>query len=366
MIAGEHSSRIQELLTDEPGLSCRAIAKRLNLPESSIRSTVKLVRDELNSVGIESKGDDPEPADDSEWLNYSLQDDVHPSKLETREPFSSLFPINPAVLSSLVDSMERTGFHPDAPITVWGNVVVDGHTRLSASKTAKIPSVPIIKIAFPDEAAALEWAKGNQRNRRNLTDAELLRYIEAHPLPGKGEHKKATPDPRAPIGALGKRTVASTAKELGRSEKDIERASRVAKQGDDQLKEQVYSGEKTVFAAEAEIKARAGGPAEPEPTEEEKFLESIPVRKKLSDRCREIFDRDANAFRKVEKHLIAMKQLGVTDSRKTGIVQGAFQAKLGFFLLTPHPHSWLACALCNGEGCEKCKTRGYVMPGTYN
>jgi hypothetical protein len=38
--------------------------------------------------------------------------------------------------------------------------------------------IPVFFQSFPDEDSALEYAIHNQRNRRNLTDAELLRCIE--------------------------------------------------------------------------------------------------------------------------------------------------------------------------------------------
>ncbi|WP_422927033.1 ParB N-terminal domain-containing protein [Singulisphaera sp. PoT] len=116
-----------------------------------------------------------------------------------------------------------------------------------------------------------------------------------------------------------------------------------------------------------EVQARVHPPVivvegDAEPSEEEKFLESIPVRRKLSARCREILDRDALAFRKAEKHLATIKHLGLTDARKTGVTQGWFQFRLMSFLLIGQPHSWLLCHLCNGQGCDSCRTRGYVLP----
>ena len=58
-------------------------------------------------------------------------------------------------------------------------MVVDGHTRLQAAMDLGLEEVPVHKKSFPDEDAALEYAIHNQRHRRNLTEAEILRCIEA-------------------------------------------------------------------------------------------------------------------------------------------------------------------------------------------
>ena len=47
----------------------------------------------------------------------------------------------------------------------------------------KIAEVPVIRQEFKDEKEALEYAIHNQRDRRNLSDAELLRCIEAIDAP---------------------------------------------------------------------------------------------------------------------------------------------------------------------------------------
>ena len=97
--------------------------------------------------------------------------------LKTAEPFKSLFPIRDIVLSEIVDDMTLNGFDSGHPIIVWNMTVVDGHTRLKAAIAAGLETVPVICRQFENEDEALDYAICSQRNRRNLTDGELLQCL---------------------------------------------------------------------------------------------------------------------------------------------------------------------------------------------
>lgn len=98
----------------------------------------------------------------------------------TRSPFNELFTVNPAVLENIKLAMAEWGYDPSQPIIVWEgeNVVVDGHTRLQAAREMGLEDIPVCYKRFADEDEALAYAIHNQQNRRNLTDAELLRCVE--------------------------------------------------------------------------------------------------------------------------------------------------------------------------------------------
>jgi len=102
-----------------------------------------------------------------------------PSKIKTKKPFNSIFDIDQNVLSAVKEHMEDYGFDPAAPIVIWQDTVIDGHTRLEAAKQAGIENVPVENKEFDSEKQALQYAIHNQRDRRNLTNSELLRCIEA-------------------------------------------------------------------------------------------------------------------------------------------------------------------------------------------
>ena len=98
--------------------------------------------------------------------------------LKTVEPFKNLFPIRDMVLAEIIDDMTVNGFDAGHPLVVWNMTVVDGHTRLKAAVAAGLETVPVICRQFADENDALEYAIRCQRNRRNLTDGELLQCLQ--------------------------------------------------------------------------------------------------------------------------------------------------------------------------------------------
>ena len=103
------------------------------------------------------------------------------SAIITRPPFNELFAISPAVLENIKQAMAEGGYDQSQPIVLWEgeNVVIDGHTRLQAAREVGLEDIPVFYKRFADEGEALAYAIHNQRNRRNLTDAEILRCIEA-------------------------------------------------------------------------------------------------------------------------------------------------------------------------------------------
>jgi len=102
------------------------------------------------------------------------------SEITTRSPFKDFFTINPVILGAIEDDMREYGFDASAPIRLWekGNVVVDGHTRLQAAKNIGLKEVFVCMFDFDDDQGALKYAKHNQRNRRNMTDAALFKRIK--------------------------------------------------------------------------------------------------------------------------------------------------------------------------------------------
>jgi hypothetical protein len=101
-------------------------------------------------------------------------------KLARRAPFNGLFPINPKIQEAIAEDMEEHGFDESKPIDVWQEemVVLDGHTRLAAAEEKGFETVFIHCHSFPNEGLALEYAIHNQRDRRNFTDADIMRCVE--------------------------------------------------------------------------------------------------------------------------------------------------------------------------------------------
>jgi hypothetical protein len=105
-------------------------------------------------------------------------------EIKTHPTFESLFPINPVVLEKIQQDMVEGRYDLSQPIIMatWEGqsepVCIDGHTRLRAAINAGIEQVPAWLHEFDTEQEAVEKAIKLQRNRRNMTDAELLTCME--------------------------------------------------------------------------------------------------------------------------------------------------------------------------------------------
>jgi len=192
----------------------------------------------------------------------TLRYEVKPHDLKTGDPFSSLFPINPSLVETIAASIKEGGYDPGQPIAVWHGLVVDGHTRLKAAKRSGLGLIPCMYFPFEDEDEALRYALSRQRDRRNLTDADLIRLVgELDKRRSREEQGRVMGKANsAPCGAQSNdhepieesepaRSSSKTAKILGISERKVERIRTVLDRADDDVKAAVLTGEKSVNAA---------------------------------------------------------------------------------------------------------------------
>jgi ParB-like chromosome segregation protein Spo0J len=177
------------------------------------------------------------------------------AEIKVQSPFKDLFAIDEQVLNAIAENIRFKGFDVSQPIVVWEgrNVVVDGHTRLAACRVAGIGNVPACVKQFADEKAALAYAIHNQRNRRNLTETELLRCIEAvdkRREAGRPSKELASSDANLAKGKSAKKT----AEIVGTSQATVERARNVL--SDPEAKQAVMAGEKSINRASQDVKAK--------------------------------------------------------------------------------------------------------------
>ena len=163
------------------------------------------------------------------------------------DEFSSLFPVNPAVLNQIVESIKKHGFDNSQPLHVWKNkgILLDGHTRRLAALECGLTTVPVFEHSFETEEEAMEYALGLQTARRNLTDAELLNALaKLDQLKNRGR-----PDGKKEIEQPKGKSATHLAKVLGTSTGKIEKARAVSKKATAEIKEAVRKGEMSVNAA---------------------------------------------------------------------------------------------------------------------
>ncbi len=170
---------------------------------------------------------------------------THISELIVQDPFSSIFPIGIETLESIQQNMEANGFDEIFPIIAWEgkNIVVDGHTRFAAAKAAGLEEVPVLFKFFENEDDAVLYSFHVQRNRRNMSDEDILNCLalldNIHGSEGSKLNRKETNEMRA--------------KELGISSDKVDKARKVMEHGDDQIQESINSGEKSINKAFQEV-----------------------------------------------------------------------------------------------------------------
>ena len=177
-------------------------------------------------------------------------------KILTRPPFSTLFEISRTTQDAISESMKKNGFDHAHPIILWKDVVVDGHTRLKAAILNGIERVPVEVKLFASEQDALEYAIHNQRDRRNISEAELLSVISVIDAPmskidagakgGKAEGDKVEP------------THKVTAKKLKIGESKVTDARTVLTDADAVL--EVQTGKKTIREAARNVREKKKKP----------------------------------------------------------------------------------------------------------
>jgi ParB-like chromosome segregation protein Spo0J len=196
--------------------------------------------------------------------------------------FRNLFPRPEEMIETISVHMKQYGFDPSQPIVCWSPsehdkkpIVIDGHTRLAAATRCNLPEIYINIKTFETQDEALAYAIHNQRDRRNMTDADLIRCIEAVDKTKqrggdrKSEKSKASSDAIDPQG----KSSEETAKVVGTSARKVEKARTVIKNADPETKLAVLEGEKSINQAYQETKAK--NPSEPSPTKKKPLDESV-------------------------------------------------------------------------------------------
>src|SRR5271157_4777372 len=114
-----------------------------------------------------------------ETLNMSIYD------LLREEPFKSLVPIREEIKNAIKTHMQEHGYDESKPIDVWKRptrdgfeyVLVDGFARAQAAKEIGRLTVTAYLHDFASAKEARDYAIHTQRDRRNLSDAEIISIL---------------------------------------------------------------------------------------------------------------------------------------------------------------------------------------------
>ncbi len=176
---------------------------------------------------------------------------IHISELIVQDPFAAIFPIGNETLESIQQNMEANGFDEIFPIIAWEgkNIVVDGHTRFAAAKAAGMEEVPVLFKSFDNEDDAVLYSFHIQRNRRNISDEDILNCLALldtiHESKKEGNKDGSNPNR--------KETNQIRAKELGISPDKVDKARKVMEHGTEEIRESISSGEKSINKAFQEV-----------------------------------------------------------------------------------------------------------------
>ena len=176
--------------------------------------------------------------------------ELYLDQITKAEPFASLFTIKSEIFEAIKADMAVNGFDPSKPVNVWkkpdgSRVLIDGYTRIRAAEELGLLRVTAYEKTFASEAEALAYAIHTQKDRRNLSDAELLGLIEIVDRPQEGF--RSTIAAFEANGGKPMKTADITADAIGTSRAKVERARAVLANPDEATA--VRKGEKTIHQA---------------------------------------------------------------------------------------------------------------------
>jgi ParB family chromosome partitioning protein len=186
---------------------------------------------------------------------------VNTDSLTTDKDFESLYSRKEKLTEAIARDMHEKGYDEAMPIICWERegedghgslIVIDGHTRLLAAKKAGLQEVLVRVLDFSDKDTALLHAIHYQRDRRNISDADI--YIctgvvdKRKPRGGDRKSKSAKSKALDEAIDLGK-SAERTAVIVGTSRAKIERVRFIKTNADEQTKQDVRECKKTINRA---------------------------------------------------------------------------------------------------------------------
>jgi ParB family chromosome partitioning protein len=217
------------------------------------------------------------------------------NSLKTKNTFGSIFPRDEKMVDVIADHMKRNGYDASQPIIAWDRTeeegrnalyIVDGHTRKCAAAKAGISPVYVARVKFKNENEALQYAIHNQRDRRNMTDGDLLKCIQLvdNRKPRGGDRKSEGAKSKAQHCANDSgKSAKETAKIVGVKQRQVEKVRTILDHADNKTKKDIEAGKKSVNKAYNEIQQKrshqkkGGGKKKSKKSAELEQFEKVPV-----------------------------------------------------------------------------------------
>lgn len=198
------------------------------------------------------------------------------STLKFDDDFKGLFPQEEEKVDRIASNMLVHGFDRSQPLIILQDGrIIDGNSRYLAATKAGIRFVPVVVKEFSSKDEALKYELHLQLDRRNLTDAEIIKAFQ------KLETMKA--EAKAEGKSTEEFTDESIGKKINKSPRQVQKLRELTKKSDAETLNKVANGELTINQAYSEVK-KAEKPAYPttaKPAQVPKA--SVPAKTKVFD-----------------------------------------------------------------------------------
>jgi hypothetical protein len=195
-------------------------------------------------------------------IDYSL---IPLKEIHIHPTFSNLFPKSLPVLYGLKKHIRDNGFDTAFPLILaygpWTqhDVLIDGHCRKKVGEELGLEEVPVVRRYFATEEEALAYVIHVQKDRRNLTDAEIVNCVatldrkkdssfHGNQYVRGGAQRCALPDDG--------KSAEKTAETLGISTRKVEQVRTILTHANEDMKQAISSSEKSINRAYQEIQAK--------------------------------------------------------------------------------------------------------------
>ena len=207
-------------------------------------------------------------------------------------------PLTSEEYKQLEKNIVENGFDRNFPIMEWQGFIVDGHNRYDICKKHNIE--PIIgTLAYETKEEVMEWMLDIQLGRRNLTPIQKIAITEKYrPIYEKqakenslSNLKQNTDVVKLPT-RMKKDNMGRTSEKLASianvSEKTYRMGAKILNSGNEKLKQEVLSGEKSINAGYKELTGKKENKKEEAKNEIPSTFQIQPPKSKVSEEVKQI------------------------------------------------------------------------------
>lgn len=207
-------------------------------------------------------------------------------------------PLTSEEYKQLEKNIVENGFDRNFPIMEWQGFIVDGHNRYDICKKHNIEPV-IGTLAYKTKEEVMEWMLDIQLGRRNLTPIQKIAITEKYrPIYEKqakenslSNLKQNTDVVKLPT-RMKKDNMGRTSEKLASianvSEKTYRMGAKILNSGNEKLKQEVLSGEKSINAGYKELTGKKENKKEEAKNEIPSTFQIQPPKSKVSEEVKQI------------------------------------------------------------------------------